>query len=68
VRLASDDYIHLARLDPRAPAPGFAYAPLDLFSFVSGDPAQRAALMEEGFLAWWAAPDLRWSLGARCRP
>ena len=32
----------MARVDSRLHAPGFAYAPLDLFTFVSGDPAQRA--------------------------
>ena len=56
---ALDDYIHLARLDPSVEIPGFAHAPLDLFSFVSGDPDQRRALRETGFLPWWAAPDLR---------
>ena len=38
------DYMQMARVDPRLQVPGFAYAPLDLFRFVSGDPAQRAVL------------------------
>jgi hypothetical protein len=56
-----DDYMHMARVDPRLRAPGFAYAPLDLFTFVSGDPAQRATLLEEGVFGWWMAPDFRMS-------
>jgi hypothetical protein len=54
-----DDYMHMARVDPRLHAPGFAYAPLDLFTFVSGDPAQRAVLREEGIFGWWMAPDFK---------
>jgi hypothetical protein len=56
-----DDYMHMARVDPRLHVPGFSYAPLDLFTFVSGDPAQRAILREEGVFGWWMAPDFRMS-------
>jgi hypothetical protein len=56
-----DDYMHLARVDPRLRVPGFAYAPLDLFTFASGDPAQRAVLLEQGVFGWWLAPDFRMS-------
>jgi hypothetical protein len=56
-----DDFMHMARVDPRVRAPGFAYAPFDLFTFVSGDPSQRALLMEEGVFGWWMAPDFRMS-------
>jgi hypothetical protein len=56
-----DDYMQMARVDPRLHVPGFAYAPLDLFTFVSGDPAQRAVLMEEGVFGWWMAPDFKLS-------
>jgi hypothetical protein len=56
-----DDFMHLARVDPRVHAPGFAHAPLDLFTFVSGDPTQRAVLLEEGVFGWWMAPDFRMS-------
>jgi hypothetical protein len=59
VDLALDDYILLAQLDPSVEIPGVAHDPLDLFSFISGQADQRAALMEAGFLPWWAAPDLR---------
>ena len=56
-----DDYMHMARVDPHLRVPGFAYAPLDLFTFVSGDPTQRAVLLEEGVFGWWMAPDFRMS-------
>jgi hypothetical protein len=56
-----DDYMLMARVDPRQQAPGFAYAPFDLFTFVSGDPSQRAVLLEEGVFGWWMAPDFRMS-------
>ncbi len=54
-----DDYMLMARVDSGLRVPGFAYAPLDLFTFASGDPAQRAALREEGVFGWWMAPDFR---------
>jgi hypothetical protein len=57
----ADDYMQLARLDPALNVPGFAYAPLDLFTFVSGDPAQRAFFMEKGLYGWWLAPGFRMS-------
>jgi hypothetical protein len=56
-----DDYMLLARVDPRLHVPGFAYAPLDLFTFVSGDPSERAVLLKEGVFGWWMAPDFRMS-------
>jgi hypothetical protein len=56
-----DDFMHMARVDPRLNVPGFTYAPLDLFTFVSGDPAQRAVLVEEGVFGWWTAADFRMS-------
>jgi hypothetical protein len=57
----ADDYMLLARVDPRLHVPGFPYAPLDLFTFVSGDPSQRAVLLEKGVFGWWMAPDFRMS-------
>ncbi len=56
-----DDYMQMARVDPRLRVPGFTYAPLDLFTFVSSDPAQRAILLEEGVFGWWMAPDSKLS-------
>ncbi|HUL80015.1 MAG TPA: hypothetical protein VL691_22310 [Vicinamibacteria bacterium] len=56
-----DDFMHLARVDPRLHVPGFAYAPFDLFTFVSGDPWQRSILREEGVFGWWMASDFRMS-------
>jgi len=55
----ADDFVHLARVNPHLKVPGFAYAPLDLFTFVSGDPSERALLREEGVFGWWMAPDFR---------
>jgi hypothetical protein len=54
-----DDYMLLARVNPRLRVPGFPYAPLDLFTFASGDPSQRAVLLDEGVFGWWMAPDFR---------
>jgi hypothetical protein len=54
-----DDFMLMARVDPRVHVPGFAYAPLDLFSFASGDPSQHHLLLEEGVFGWWTAPDFR---------
>jgi hypothetical protein len=56
-----DDYMLRARVDPGLHVPGFAYAPFDLFTFVSGDPSQRSVLLEEGVFGWWMAPDFRMS-------
>jgi hypothetical protein len=56
-----DDYMQMARVDPHVHAPGFAYAPFDLFTFASGDPAQRAVLLEQGIFGWWMAPDFQMS-------
>ena len=54
-----DDYMLMARVDPSLHVPGFAYAPLNLFTFASGDPAQRDFLREEGVFGWWMARDFR---------
>jgi hypothetical protein len=54
-----DDYMQMARVDPALRVPGFAYAPLDLFTFVSGEPGQRAILLEQGVFGWWMAPDFK---------
>ncbi len=56
-----DDYMHMARVDPQLHVPAFAFAPLDLFTFVSGDPGQRKVLLDEGVFGWWTAPDFRMS-------
>ena len=57
--LALDDYLQLARLDPSVEMPGFAHAPMELFSLGPGDFAERRVLMESGYLPWWTAPDFR---------
>jgi hypothetical protein len=55
----ADDDMFRARIDPRRAIPGFSYAPLDLFTFVSGDPVQRATFREAGLYPWWMADDFR---------
>ena len=57
--LVADDYIHILRLSPDAGMEGFDKAPLDLFTFASGEEAQRRSLMEEGLFAWWTAEDFQ---------
>jgi len=57
--LVADDYIHVLRLSPDVGMAGFDGAPLDLFTFVSGEEAQRQALMDAGLFAWWTAADLQ---------
>jgi hypothetical protein len=54
-----DDHFHrlLLREDPGVP--GLHHAPLDLFRFASGDPAERRALMEEGVFPWTTAEGAR---------
>lgn len=53
--LVADDFIHAIRLSPTLTFPGFDDPPLDLFVFGSGEPQQRAQLMEAGSFAWWTA-------------
>ena len=57
--LVADDYIHILRLSPDVGMEGFDKAPLDLFTFASGEEAQRRSLMEEGLFAWWTAEDFQ---------
>ena len=57
--LVADDYIHILRLSPDAGMEGFDRAPLDLFTFASGEEAQRRSLMEEGLFAWWTTEDFQ---------
>jgi len=57
---STDDYVHQLRLDHNPGGlQGFDPAPLDLFTFASGDPAQRQALMDEGVFSWWTPPRFR---------
>jgi hypothetical protein len=57
--LVADDCIHVLRLSPGVGMAGFDEAPLDLFTFASGEEAQRRSLMEEGLFAWWTAEDFQ---------
>ncbi len=51
----ADDYIQRIRLRPDLHYPGFDDGLFDLFVFASGDPSQRAALMDSGSFPWWTA-------------
>ncbi len=42
-----DDYMRMARVDTQLIVRGFAYAPLDLFSVVSGDPSDDSLHMRQ---------------------
>jgi hypothetical protein len=41
--------------------PEFSQHSLDIFTFANGDPERNAALMERGYLPWFAAPELRFA-------
>lgn len=57
---STDDYVQQLRLGHNPGAlRGFDPAPLDLFTFASGAPAQRRALMDEGVFSWWTPPGFR---------
>lgn len=57
-----DDYLHQLMLQDESGIEGVWHTNVNLFSFASGDPAQRTDLMNEGMAPWWAAPDLKFSL------
>lgn len=57
--LLADDWDHYAMCNDAYPA---ARHPLDLFNFVSPEPAERSRLRDTGRLPWWAAPDLQLSV------
>ena len=59
--LSTDDWIHILRMTPDHGFGAYEYAPLDLFVFASGDPAEREALMESGQLSWWTTEDFQLS-------
>ena len=54
---STDDWIHSLRMTPDHGFGAYDHAPLDLFVFASGDPAEREASMELGQLSWWTADD-----------
>ncbi len=56
-----DDYFHLAVLEGMPGWPEIHRAPLGLFDFSPGDPAEVMRLKERGMLAWWASEDFRLS-------
>ena len=48
-----DDYFHRMRLL------GYGEPAINLFIFFDGDPAKIATAMDQGWVPWWTAPDLR---------
>lgn len=57
----TDDYLHRASLQHVPEFPMLDRSPLDLFSFVSGDPKQNREAMDIGLLPWWSHETLRLS-------
>jgi hypothetical protein len=57
--LVIDDPIHQIKLRSDRTMPGFDDPDHGLFVFFSGEPVQRAALMEEGLASWWTAEDVQ---------
>lgn len=56
---AADDYAQLAMIRGLYPV---ERAPLDLFTFSDGSPAEAQRLMQTGFYPWYAHPGLRLSM------
>jgi len=59
--LILDDYCHQHFLSTDKELGGLKHGPLDLFTFVSGDPEERRNSMEAGIYPWWTAEDLKLS-------
>lgn len=57
--LAMDDRWHRAMLQHDLRWIPATRAPWDLFTFVRGDAAERAVVLEKGMLPWWISEDLR---------
>src|SRR5882724_3009044 len=57
---ALDDYVLALIARSRGAALGLSRAPLDLFTFTTGDPASNHRLMDVGLmLPWWTDPELK---------
>ncbi len=54
----ADDFVQLAILSGRYPLP-VPIAPLDMFRFSSGDPAQVQGMIRESMFPWWSDPHAR---------
>lgn len=60
--LVLDDHVLMLRQRPEPGVAGWRSAPLDLFTFHTGQPAENLRQMEEGvLLPWWSDPRLRMS-------
>jgi len=54
-----DDNFHRLILLGKTPPNGEKLSPLNLFSFLNGDPVKNHTLMDNGFLPWWTLKDIR---------
>lgn len=55
--LSLDDYVLALKSQPQTRMAALPSAPLELFTFTTGDPAQNAKLMDEAaLLPWWSEP------------
>ena len=58
---AVDDHYHRVVQRPDPGIPGVHSRPLDLFTFVDGDPHDAALLRDQGMYSWWTDPHLKLS-------
>ena len=59
--LIADDLIHQMHGQPDRALGGFEDPDMPLFVFATGEPAQRAAAMEEGAFSWWTSEGLKFA-------
>lgn len=60
--LISDDWLAARKLAPEVHGPPLPFGDPglhDVFVFGTGDPAVTRLAQDQGFLAWWAAPDIK---------
>ncbi len=60
--LQVDDLVHRAAILGVEEFPEVQRSPLEMFSFVSGDPAENFHAVDAGLWPWWSATDLRLNL------
>ncbi|MEM7583577.1 MAG: hypothetical protein AAF560_09380 [Acidobacteriota bacterium] len=57
--LQIDDLVHRAAILGIDERPLFQRSPLEMFTFVSGDPSENFAAVDTGFWPWWSSEELR---------
>lgn len=57
--LLLDDHVHRIGFDARLRLPGMSASPFEAFTFVPGDAAARAIMMDRAHSPWWSSPDLK---------